>query len=402
MKSFESIYAGWLIDGSGGFVQKNVLMRICDGKISSICKKNPFDLETSRIMDLSSCTLLPGLNDSHVHLIMSGTTDPGIRTSQLNMEFDDIKPTISHHLDQLFSYGVIGIRDGGDARGHGMRYKIECHDEKSVPVSIRVVGKAWRNHGRYGKLIGRPPGKKTSLALAILHQADHIDQVKIVNSGLNSLADFARETKPQFSLHVMRDAVKAAKKMGCKVMVHANGKEPVKIAVEAGCDSIEHGFFMGKENLRLMAEKKIVWIPTAFTMKAYSGILDKNSAASDIARRNYEHQVEQIALAKDIGVIIALGTDSGSPGVHHGSAVVEEIQMFLDAGFSIQEAIKNASYNGAKLLNQKQKGMLAGGLPATFIAVSGSPSKLPGSLDSIKHVCIDGVFYQNKTNCRLI
>jgi hypothetical protein len=162
---------------------------------------------------------------------MSGTLDDNIRTSQLNMDFEDAKPIIFHHLNQLFSCGVTGVRDAGDSRGHAMRYKIECHDEKTLPVSIRVSGKAWHNHGRYGKLIGRPPDKKTSLDSAVLDQDDCVDQVKIVNSGLNSLAEFGKETMPQFSLKAMRQAVYAAKKKGCSVMVHANGKLPVKIAI---------------------------------------------------------------------------------------------------------------------------------------------------------------------------
>jgi imidazolonepropionase-like amidohydrolase len=82
-----------------------------------------------------------------------------------------------------------------------------------------------------------------------------VDHIKIVNSGLNSLSCFAKETKPQFDSAELKAAVRADRQCGLKTMVHANGKMPVKIAVDAGCDSIEHGFFMGVENLHRIADR---------------------------------------------------------------------------------------------------------------------------------------------------
>ena len=141
-------------------------------------------------------------------------------------------------------------------------------------------------------------------------------------------------------------------------MVHANGKMPVNIAVAAGCHSIEHGFFMGRENLKQMAGGGITWVPTAVTMKAYSDHMQQNDRQADVVRKNLDHQLEQLRRAKDIQVLVAIGTDAGSPGVHHGAAVADEIGLLLEAGFSIQEAIRCATWNGAKLLGLKETGRL--------------------------------------------
>jgi len=103
-------------------------------------------------------------------------------------------------------------------------------------------------------------------------QADH---VKIVNSGLNSLLNFGKETSPQFPLGDLKKAVLCAHKKGHKVMIHANGRNPVRDAIDSGCDSIEHGFFMGTENLRRLADEQITWVPTAFTMEAYARTLPR-------------------------------------------------------------------------------------------------------------------------------
>ena len=218
-----------------------------------------------------------------------------------------------------------------------------------------------------------------------------IDHIKIVNSGLNSLNEFGRETPPQFEPKELQQAVRAAQSKQLRVMVHANGKLPVRFALEAGCHSIEHGFFMGRENLKKMAEKNITWVPTAVTMKAYDKILKTKGQDAGVVRKNLEHQLEQLCQARQLHVSVALGTDSGSPGVHHGQAVGEEMQLLMEAGYSIQEAVRCATSNGAELLGLKNSGRISAGRTANFIAARGDPSKLPGSLDNLHAVLINGI-----------
>jgi imidazolonepropionase-like amidohydrolase len=72
-------------------------------------------------------------------------------------------------------------------------------------------------------------------------------------------------------------------------MIHANGKAPVAIALDSGCRSIEHGFFMGLENLKKVAEKYISWIPTAVTMQAHARHLKSAGQNADMVRKNLDH-----------------------------------------------------------------------------------------------------------------
>lgn len=384
------IDAGWIIDGSGGPVLKDVRLGINDGKIIYIDDSVFKDSATGKAIDLSSCTILPPLVDSHVHLCMSGTDDPQFREMQLDMNFDKAKDIILDHISQYLSCGVLAVRDGGDKDAHVLRYFNERPDEKYFPVIVKVAGKAWHRAGRYGGLIGRAADNNFSLAQAINNCPDEVDHIKIVNSGLNSLKEFGKETDPQFSTEELSDAVKIAGKLGLKVMVHANGQKPVAAAVLAGCHSIEHGFFMGEDNLKLMAEKNITWVPTACTMKAYSEHMEKGSIEYDVTRKNLDHQLKQISKARELGVTIALGTDAGSIGVHHGSAVIHELGLLIAAGYSLPEAVNCATFNGAKLLGINEFGIIKKDKPASFIAVKGEPSDLPDSISSIKAVCIDG------------
>lgn len=385
------LLAGWLIDGSGGPIQEKVLLKIVDGRFAAIEKYAPGDgLDLAQITDLSHCTILPPLVDSHVHLFMSGTTDKTTRERQLVADYEELRPVIARHLHDLFSHGVLAVRDGGDKGGYALTYRQTkaMHPE----VILKVVGRAWHREGRYGGLIGRFLGAGEHLGEAYGQDKDAVDQVKLVNSGFNSLKIFGVETEPQFSMAEINEVVKAAEKFGRKVMVHANGKEPVRRAVMAGCHSIEHGFFMGRENLELMAEKGTFWVPTVFTMKAFAANFAHVGSHADlqVIEKNLHHQLGQLTLARKLGVNIALGTDAGSLGVLHGESMVEEMKLLQKAGYNLAEMIRCATSNGARLLDLDDFGLLVKGKAATFLVARGGPPLLPRKLSYLEGIYLNG------------
>jgi imidazolonepropionase-like amidohydrolase len=375
------LFCGSLIDGSGKPVLERVLITINGGIIAAINSGSSKTTLPPDAADLSDFTILPGLIDCHVHLFMSGTADLTMRERQLNYTFDEAGPVISHHLDDQLRHGVVAVRDGGDYGGHALHFKKELMPGSNSPLTMQCAGRAWHAQGRYGRLIGRPPNHGKTLAQSIAASDEKPDHIKIVNSGINSLTEFGRETLPQFNHDEMTNAVIAAQQLGLKTMVHANGCLPVRIAALAGCHSVEHGFFMGDENLRLLADRQICWIPTACTMKAYAEQTETGTREAGIALRNLDHQLGQMRLARQLGVPMAIGTDCGSLGVHHGASFSEEMKLFMDAGFTIPEVVSCATSRGAELLGiDREIGVLKVGMQATFVAVKGSPSAMPGLL----------------------
>lgn len=384
-----SILAGWLIDGSGAAAQHRMRIELANGRIRSIGKLSgdlsDYAKGDRTVLDLSDCTLLPALVDCHVHLAMPVASESSIFANGSADEYH----RIHQRLNQYLAMGVVAVRDGGDAQGRVMEYKAGHAGFKNHPVRLCTAGKARHRPGRYGHLIGCVLPPEQTLAESILQEKEGIDHIKIVNSGLNSLTVFGRQTRPQFEMAELKAAIRAAGQRGFKTMVHANGIIPVKIAVEAGCDSIEHGFFMGKENLRQMADRGTFWVPTAFTMKALGDRMKQQEDPVDVVRRNLEHQIEQIQMAAELGVRVALGTDAGSAGVQHGQAHIAEMQLLVDAGYPIEKAVQCASHHGAMLLGLHRVGQVRKNWRANFIAVKGDPSQLPESLNNIKNI-----FYQ--------
>ncbi len=171
-------------------------------------------------------------------------------------------------------------------------------------------------------------------------------------------------------------------------LILANGSDAVQQALEAGCHAIVRGQAMGRENLQRMAEKKTVLVPTLYAMKARvetaATAEGKKAAAEDLA-----NQLEQVALAREWGVPVAIGTDSGNIGVLHGEAVVEEMKLLLKAGYTLAEAVQCATSAGAQLLGM-DAGRIAVGTPAHFLVARGTQAQLPRKFSYLENIYMDG------------
>ncbi len=376
------IKAGELIDGTGAPARTNVFLGIRDGIIHSVSGDTfPAAALTSGdspLIDLSAYTVLPALIDCHVHLFMSPELDGEERRRQLKTGFAQLQPLMTRHMEKTLAAGVLAVRDGGDPGAYAVRYKEFFLGKQAPCFQMMTAGRAWYKPGRYGRIVGGEPLPDKGALRLVEAQMAGTNQVKLINSGVNSLTVFKRSTPPQFSSETLRTIVRLARKNFRPVMVHANGEVPVREAIEAGVNSIEHGFFMGRENLERMAEKGVFWVPTAGTMSALGKL---GREGGEVALRNLEDQLQQMAWARETGTRIALGTDAGSPGVAHGRGVFQELGLLRQAGYSVEEAIQCATANGAELLRLPELGTLLPGRRANFIAVRGGRDDLPQSLE---------------------
>ena len=342
-------------------------MTIAEGRILRMA---PFNKARHKnYIDFTPFTLLPGLIDAHVHLSFS--PDGSCQ--------DDM---IACHLKANQECGIVAVRDAGDADRQVLNYATGLKSNQYFTIK---AGVSLHKKGRYGRQIARGVGKGD---LKIEKCGDHL---KIINCGLNSLENFAYQSPPQFDLEEMQALVKSAHQQNLKVMVHANGILPVRIALQAGVDSIEHGFFMGKDNLKMMADRAVTWVPTAATMQVLAKAWPAASRQRQVALKNLEHQLEQIQTAAAMGVKIAVGTDAGSPGIYHGSAIIDELKMLIRAGLSIQKAIQCATTTAATLLNLEWDGLIREGISVNLLAIKGHDWTIRPTLSAIKcgrvHLC---------------
>jgi len=274
MTTSRVLSVGGVIDGTGGPIRRDVILEIKGGRIVGI-RRTEADVTPRKkaVEDLSGCTLLPCFVDAHVHLSMSGSTAERLRRCQLSRFYEEAQPIIERHLKEHLSCGVLAVRDGGDYGGYAHRYRREFLYRRGLPVVLQSAGRAWHAPGRYGGLVGCVPPDGHTLAHSIRETRGETDVIKIVNSGINRLSAFEKETPPQFRPRKLKSAVREGERLGLKTMVHVNGYDAVKEAIKAGCHSVEHGFFMGQDNHKRLGDRGIVWVPTAFTMEAYARAL---------------------------------------------------------------------------------------------------------------------------------
>jgi imidazolonepropionase-like amidohydrolase len=89
-------------------------------------------------------------------------------------------------------------------------------------------------------------------------------------------------------------------------------------------------------------------------------------------------------------VTTAVGTGAGSAGILHGESMVEEMKLFIKAGYSLSETIRCASANGAGFFGMEKLGILAVGRKATFLIARGTAQQLPRKLSYLESIYIHG------------
>lgn len=380
---------GWLLDGLGGPVLRDRLVALEGDRITAIEPFGLHDPSLQGIIDLSHATLIPPLIDAHIHLSFSGASESPGRNQPGNHQGETEADSLENHWNN----GIVAVRDAGDRQGAALRFKQTRLTDWPYPQIVRSPGWALHAPGRYGRLLGRalPPGQGPDEALS--RMGNGIDHVKLVNSGLNSLEQFGRQTRPQFDRYGLTAIRGAAAEKNLPLMVHANGIEPVGTALAAGCDSIEHGYFMGAGNLGQMADQQVYWVPTVAPMAALANEAGLTERQRDVALRTRDHQLTCIAKAHAMGVPIVAGTDSGSPGVEHGTALWQELQWLRWAGLSTAAAVACATSRAAGLLRLEHWGVLAPGRRADFLVIEADPEEGIGDREKMTARCVHGVWW---------
>jgi Imidazolonepropionase and related amidohydrolases len=123
---------------------------------------------------------------------------------------------------------------------------------------------------------------------------------------------------------------------GFRVMSHVSGADRIKAALEAGADSVEHGYFMDDGCVSLLAQTGAVWVPTLAAAAAFIG---REGCKPGVAEQNVAHQNENIRKALKSGALIAAGSDAGAYGVPPVEGIAMEHRLLKNAGMD-EEDIK--------------------------------------------------------------
>ncbi len=388
--------------GDGKPAQDGLALLIEGRRITAIGASNA-PPENCEIIDLPQATLLPGLIDAHAHLFLHPYNETSWNEQVLNeAEAYRTIRAVRHAKATLLS-GFTALRDlGTEGAGYADIALQRAIAEDLIPgPRLKVAGRAIVASGCYGpaRRLFRPDcclpqgAEEVSgcdeIVRAVRHQAAHgADWIKLY-------ADYRvgpdGETRPTFGLHELRAAITCAHDLNRPVAVHATSDEAIRRALEAGCDSIEHGYDGSRKTFALMARQGCAFLPTLTARDAiasYRGGHTSDAALSEAMRP----LALTFRVALDEGVTIGCGSDVGV--FAHGTNY-RELEWMVRLGMSPHQALLSATAINARILRSDSSlGRLAPGFCADLIAVSGDPTRDISALRRVTLVIKDGVIHR--------
>ncbi|MBO4360584.1 MAG: amidohydrolase family protein [Eubacteriaceae bacterium] len=266
----------------------------------------------------------------HTHIIMDGVN---YKDAVAIHRQGPCEAVVRERLEAYRSAGIAFIRDGGDHMGVSMLARALAPE-----YGIKYLSPSHGIHrkGLYGAIVGHAFEDEYSMKALIDSAAkDGADFIKLMASGILDFSEFGALSPGPLPKREIVSFVKHAHSLGLAVMVHVNGDATVRDCIEAGADSIEHGFYMHRGTLDLFrGDDAPVWVPTVAVTDALMGCgrFDEENLS-----RIHASQMANIRRALEIGANVALGSDCGAYRLPHPEGLGREYRCFRQAGEGIND-----------------------------------------------------------------
>ena len=397
-----AIVGGAVVNLEGNAPLKGAVILVEDERIVAIGKAGSVEVpEDADIIDAGGAWLIPGLMNMHVHL---GLILPGKMMAELAHESEAaLALRMAVVARESLQAGVTTIRLTGDQRHADLALMRAINKGQADGPRIFSAGETLTITGGHGS---KKPGKINydgpyELVKAARTQISAgASWIKILISG-GIATDGGGLAAALMTPEEIGAVIDAAHRFGAKVTAHSGSSAATQVAIEAGIDCIEHGYFLDRETLRKMKESGTWLVPTiVVSQPATQPFFERiGSPPWYLKRRESAGKAHWRALEMAIeeGVNIALGTDQHPAEPNDGTtATAREAQYYVEAGMTPLEALRSATTETAKLLGAEQDiGSLEPGKYADIVAVGGNPAEDIKALRQILFVMKGGKTYRN-------
>ncbi len=395
---------GTLIDEVSTQPRKNVTIAVQNGKIVSVGEAGA--QPGAELIDLANQTCLPGLIDTHTHVLLQGditAEDYDVQLLKQSVAYRTLLASRAAH--NALMHGFTTIRDL-ETEGAGyadvdlkkaINQGIVAGPRMVVATRALDVTGAYPLQG-YNWEIQVPHGVQfcdgaDSCRLAVREQISHgADWVKVYSDrGYFVRPGGGLDDIPTFTPDELRAIVDEAHRERHKVAAHAMALNGVHNSLVAGVDSIEHGMYISDDDLKTMVQRGVYYVPTLFVGEYVAQGRAQEGAHVWIDMLQIHAGTFRRAL--NAGVKIAFGTDAG--GFDWSINEAKEFPLMVKYGMTPAQALRAATATAAELLGmQDEIGTIQAGKAADIVAVPGDPLADVGVLENVNFVMKGGVVYR--------
>ncbi len=388
------VRCGTLYDGRSDTARRNVTIRVVGDKIDQIGETLQPEAGATAI-DLSREVCLPGLIDAHTHVLLQGdvtTEDYNVQILEYSTPYRTILGTVA--AQKALGYGFTTIRD---LETEGAGYA-DVDIKKAINNGI-IPGPRMQVAGRAMDVTGSYPVLGYSWELKWPHGVQEVDGVeggrKAVREQISNGVDWVKvysdrsyrvrpdgvlDDIPTFTLEELQAIVDEAHRERHKVASHASALNGVHNSVEAGVDSVEHGFYIADADLKTMVAKGIYYVPTLLVGEYVAE--GRSTEGSRVWLDMISIHAATFKRALAAGVKIAFGTDAG--GFPWTVNPAREFPLMVKYGMTPAQALRSANMTAAEMLGMQDKiGSLEPGKYADIVGVPGDPM---ADVDQLEHV----------------
>lgn len=398
-----------VLDGYGGYPVPNMYIKVKNNEIIKVDSMKEYKKEEGvQEVDLNGCYVMPGLIDAHVHLA-GGRGDLVWQELEVLAEPKLVRAMRSvYEAQKLLKRGFTSVRD---ISWNGLYLKRIFGDDIMPGPRIIACGPGLTRTGGHSDAyqFTEEYVKEQHFWGVLADGNDEVrkwvrrllregaDQIKIWASGGDNWPN-DRNSDTHYTFEELKTCVDEAHMIkGTMVCSHAENNESIRLSVDAGVDTIEHGEDLDEEVAEKMAKNNVILVPTLGLLVSWftdicpadDGNENKRIRPDaffqrevdykpdiDFGKRYTKQVIDSFMLAKEKGVKIALGSDTVyEPLTTYGEYSALEFKYLVKCGMSIPEAIKAGTLTAAEALGMSHRiGTVEAGKNADLLILKKDPT----------------------------